>query len=85
MVTHEAPFWTQGLGPPARRPGGKAPVEQGQERPRGGRVSRPPRARTRAVGHVVPAQLWLCRTSLRPPHWALFGRASTVPVTELRR
>jgi hypothetical protein len=30
-------------------------------------------------------QLWLWRTSLRPPHTALFGRASTVPVTEFRR
>lgn len=43
-----------------------------------------------AVGRgALPAcaagQLWLCRMSFRPPQTALFGRASTAPVTELRR
>lgn len=36
------------------------------------------------VTAAVP-QLWLCRISFRPSQTALFGRASTAPVTELRR
>lgn len=43
----------------------------------------------RSANRTEPAcgvgQLWLCRISFNPPHTALLGRASTVPVTELRR
>ena len=39
----------------------------------------------RAYSAQERSQLWLCRISVRPPQTALFGRASTVPVTELRR
>lgn len=55
--------------PGARRPTGCGRRTRSSSRPESGETG----------------QLWACRTSFRPPQTALFGRASTVPVTELRR
>ena len=89
-IEDEAVQAERGLGRSPRDPGcGPCVAERAVPRAPGG-VGAGPHGRFAApaparVGRERGGQLWACRISFRPPHTALFGRASTAPVTEFRR